>query len=55
MHARVDRINPFEVAEAIALEVADANLVAFADGGHLLLGHHAQVREQVTAFLRRQR
>jgi hypothetical protein len=30
----------------------NARLVALADGGHLLLGHHAEVRRLTTAFLR---
>lgn len=51
VHAKDDRLNPFAVSEAIVEGLQNARLVALEDGGHLLLGHHAGVRQRVTSFL----
>jgi pimeloyl-ACP methyl ester carboxylesterase len=51
IHARDDRLNPFAVAEAIADGLPNARLVSLEDGGHLLLRHHAEVRQLTTSFL----
>lgn len=51
IHARDDRLNPFAVAEVIAERVPNARLIALDDGGHLLLGHHAEVRRLARNFL----
>lgn len=51
VHARDDRLNPFAVAEAIAERVPAAKLVALDAGGHLLLGHHAEIRTLGAGFL----
>lgn len=51
IHARDDRLNPFAVAQAIADRLPNARLIAFERGGHLLLGHHAEIRRLTDAFL----
>ena len=51
VHAADDHINPFAIGEYTAAHIPGAQLVPLERGGHLLLGHHAQVREQVNAFL----
>lgn len=51
IHTRDDRLNPFAIAETIADRLPNARLVAFDDGGHLLLGHHAEVQSVATDFL----
>lgn len=51
IHARDDRINGFAVAEAIAARAPNAHLIALESGGHLLLGAHPMVRQQVSSFL----
>jgi len=38
-----------------AEEIANAQFVGFTTGGHLLLGHEAEVRSQVRGFLAEQR
>lgn len=53
VHARDDRINTHAIAEHTAQGIAGAELLSLADGGHLLLGHHDMVREQVRKRLLR--
>jgi pimeloyl-ACP methyl ester carboxylesterase len=53
LHARDDRLAPFESAARVAARVPTAELVAFDSGGHLLLGHHAEIAARVDAFWRR--
>ena len=53
IHARDDRLNQFAISEDLTRRISSARLVAFDTGGHLLLGHQAQVREEVTSFLTR--
>ncbi|WP_435417909.1 alpha/beta hydrolase [Parerythrobacter aurantius] len=50
VHAKDDSLNPFAIAEEIARRIPVARLVAFERGGHLLLGHHAQLRALVEEF-----
>lgn len=45
-HARDDRLNPFEVAETLAARIPSSRFLAFDRGGHLLLGHHAELRRE---------
>ena len=52
VHAADDHINPAQVGKHIAAHVRGAQFVPLATGGHLLLGHQAEVRERVNAFLR---
>lgn len=52
VHAKDDHINPFSFGEYTAENVRGARFLPLATGGHLLLGHHAEVREQVNAHLR---
>lgn len=52
IHARDDGINPFAFGEYTARHIAGAQFMALDSGGHLLLGHHTEVRERVRAFLR---
>ncbi len=53
VHARDDRITPFSTARFTADGVDGAELTAFDTGGHLLLGHHAEVRDRIAGFLSR--
>lgn len=52
VHARDDRLNAFDVAREMSTRIAGARFMPLDDGGHLLLGHHADVRRDVSAFLR---
>lgn len=52
IHARDDQINPFSFGEYTAQHIRDAQFLPLATGGHLLLGHHAEVRARASAFLR---
>ena len=51
IHSRDDGLNPFEIAQGLAREIAGAELVPLESGGHLMLGHHDAVRTRVNAFL----
>jgi pimeloyl-ACP methyl ester carboxylesterase len=51
VHARDDRLNPFSVGEAIAARIPRSRLLALERGGHLLLGHHAELRRQFRLLL----
>lgn len=51
VHARDDRLNPLAVGEELGRRIPDAHLVTFERGGHLLLGHHAELRDQIELFL----
>lgn len=52
VHAKDDHINPFSFGEYTAEQIRGARFLPLATGGHLLLGHHAEVRERVNAHLR---
>jgi 2-hydroxy-6-oxonona-2,4-dienedioate hydrolase len=52
IHSRDDHINPFAVGQYTAQQIRGAEFMPFTTGGHLLLGHQADVRARVTAFLR---
>ncbi len=51
VHARDDQINPFSFGEYTAAQIPGAQFLPLDTGGHLLLGHHADVRAQVHTFL----
>lgn len=51
IHARDDGINPFNFGEFAAQGIRDAEFVTLATGGHLLLGHHAELKALVGRFL----
>jgi 2-hydroxy-6-oxonona-2,4-dienedioate hydrolase len=51
IHARDDHLNPFSFGEYTAQHVSGAQFLPLETGGHLLLGHHAEVRARVNAFL----
>lgn len=51
VHAKDDHINPFRIGEYAAGHIADSEFLALPTGGHLLLGHQAEVRARVNAFL----
>lgn len=53
VHARDDHINPFSFGEYTARHIPGAEFLALESGGHLLLGHLAEVRARANAFLRR--
>jgi 2-hydroxy-6-oxonona-2,4-dienedioate hydrolase len=52
VHSRDDHLNPFMFGEYTAQHIRGAQFLPLASGGHLLLGHHAEVRARVNAFLR---
>jgi pimeloyl-ACP methyl ester carboxylesterase len=52
IHARDDGINPFAIGAYTARRIPGAEFVPLTTGGHLVLGHHAEVRARVNAFLR---
>lgn len=52
VHARDDRIAPFATAAFAAAGLPHARTLFLDSGGHLLLGHHAEVRAEIAAFLR---
>jgi pimeloyl-ACP methyl ester carboxylesterase len=52
VHAKDDQINPFSFGEYTAEHIPGAQILSMETGGHLLLGHHADVRAKVKNFLR---
>lgn len=53
IHARDDSINAFSFGEYTATHIPGARFIWLDTGGHLLLGHQAQVRDEVRGFLQR--
>ncbi|NJP04991.1 MAG: alpha/beta hydrolase [Chloroflexaceae bacterium] len=51
VHAQDDQINPFSFGTYTATHIPDAQFLPLETGGHLLLGHHADIRTQVQRFL----
>lgn len=51
VHAEDDGINPFPIGEFTGGNVPGAEFLRLPTGGHLLLGHQAEVRSRVAAFL----
>jgi pimeloyl-ACP methyl ester carboxylesterase len=51
VHAEDDHINPFSYGEYTAQHISGAQFLSFATGGHLLLGHQAEIRAKANAFL----
>lgn len=51
IHARDDGLNPVSIATHLAEALPQAQLVIYDEGGHLLLGHHDDVRRRLEAFL----
>jgi pimeloyl-ACP methyl ester carboxylesterase len=51
VHAADDRLNPVAVGEVIASQIAGAEFIRYETGGHLLLGHHEELRARIQAFL----
>ena len=51
VHARDDSINLFEIGAALGATIPEAEFLPLADGGHLLLGHHAALRDRIARFL----
>lgn len=52
VHAQDDAINPVRYSEYTAEHIPGAEFLRLPDGGHLLLGHQAEVRAKVNAFLK---
>lgn len=52
VHARDDGINPFPIGEYTAAHLRGAVFMPIETGGHILLGHQAEVRARVAAFVR---
>lgn len=51
VHARDDRINPFAIGVDLSERIPDAQFLPIEEGGHLLLGHHDEIRDRTRAFL----
>lgn len=51
VHARDDHINPFSFGAYTAQHIPGAQFLPLETGGHLLLGHHADIRTKVQRFL----
>ena len=51
IHSRDDGINPFAFGAYTAQHIAGAEFMPLTTGGHLLLGHQAEVQARVNAFL----
>jgi 2-hydroxy-6-oxonona-2,4-dienedioate hydrolase len=51
VHARDDRLAPFASATFTAERMPVVETLYFETGGHLLLSHHAVVRQRITEFL----
>lgn len=51
VHTEDDRLNPVAIANALGNRIPAARTIIFERGGHLLLGHHAELRAQVVHFL----
>lgn len=51
VHTRDDSLNPLAIAEELQNRLLNARFVAFDRGGHLLLGHHAELRAMIDQFL----
>lgn len=51
VHARDDSLNPFEIGAELADDIPRAQFIALKSGGHLLLGHHRELRSRIRAFL----
>jgi pimeloyl-ACP methyl ester carboxylesterase len=51
IHSQDDSINPFAFGEHTAQGIPRAEFMPLETGGHLLLGHHAEVQARVNAFL----
>lgn len=52
LHAEDDRFAPFEGAVELARGLPRAELVGYASGGHLLLGHHREASDKIRGFLK---
>jgi pimeloyl-ACP methyl ester carboxylesterase len=53
VHAKDDHINPFLIGEYTAKHIRAAQFLPLESGGHVLLGHHAEIRGIVNDFLRK--
>ena len=51
VHAADDRLNPFEIGETLAARISGSEFLGLETGGHLLLGHHAELRERISKHL----
>lgn len=51
VHAADDRLNPVAIGETIAALINGAEFIRYDNGGHLLLGHHDDLREAIPEFL----
>jgi 2-hydroxy-6-oxonona-2,4-dienedioate hydrolase len=51
IHAGDDRLTPVATARFTNEGIPDAQTLFFDTGGHLLLGHHADVRQRIAEFL----
>lgn len=54
LHAQDDPLAKFENTRRLAARIPQARLVVFDRGGHPLLGHEDQVRQEITGFLQQQ-
>ena len=50
VHAADDRLNPFAIGETLAARIRGSEFLGLETGGHLLLGHHAELRERISKY-----
>ncbi|MEH6490412.1 alpha/beta hydrolase [Hyphomonas oceanitis] len=51
VHARDDRLNPFAVGSTLAARIPQSRFLPLDHGGHLLLGHHPDLRREFESLL----
>lgn len=51
IHAVDDPASPYEGAEEISKEIPNAKLLSFDTGGHLLIGHEKEIRQEIHNFI----
>ncbi|MDJ0919109.1 MAG: alpha/beta hydrolase [Woeseiaceae bacterium] len=51
VHAVDDRLNPFDIGQTLAADISGSEFLSLETGGHLLLGHHAELRDRVSEHL----
>lgn len=51
VHASDDSLNPVAIGQELGRRIPEALPVIFERGGHLLLGHHAELRDNIRRFM----
>ncbi|MDJ0760553.1 MAG: alpha/beta hydrolase [Woeseiaceae bacterium] len=51
VHAVDGRLNPFDIGQTLAVDISGSEFLSMETGGHLLLGHHAELRKKISEHL----